>query len=159
MNSQRKFALLRIAFGLVWAADAYFKWDPLFLNNFLGVLGTPTADEPALVQAWIGFWVHVSSFAPYPFAVLVALGETAIAFGLIFGLLTRVALGGGAVLSFIIWSVPEKFGLPYGPGSTDIGPAVAYMLLCLTLLAAHSWRAYSIDSWLYKKWPLSLWQP
>ncbi len=26
--------VLRIAFGLVWAVDARFKWQPDFINNF-----------------------------------------------------------------------------------------------------------------------------
>ena len=31
-------ALLRIAFGLVWAIDAYFIWQPAFANNFVSYL-------------------------------------------------------------------------------------------------------------------------
>ncbi len=26
--------VLRIVFGLVWAIDAWFKWQPDFINNF-----------------------------------------------------------------------------------------------------------------------------
>ncbi len=31
-------AILRIAFGLVWAVDAWFKWQPDFINNFSSYL-------------------------------------------------------------------------------------------------------------------------
>jgi hypothetical protein len=30
--------LLRITFGLMWAIDAWFKWQPDFLNNFTSYL-------------------------------------------------------------------------------------------------------------------------
>ena len=34
------FGLLRIAFGLVWAIDASFKWQPNFITHFTGHLLT-----------------------------------------------------------------------------------------------------------------------
>jgi len=35
---QTGIGLLRIAFGLVWAIDAWFKWQPAFINNFTNYL-------------------------------------------------------------------------------------------------------------------------
>lgn len=31
----RAIALLRVAFGLIWAIDAWFKWQPGFLSSFI----------------------------------------------------------------------------------------------------------------------------
>src|SRR5450759_4767637 len=82
--------LLRITFGAIWAIDAWFKWQPDFINNFTTYLTGAQQDQPAWVQSWIGFWVNVVNVDPHVFAHLVAIGETAIAAGLIFGVLTNL---------------------------------------------------------------------
>lgn len=56
--------LLRIAFGLVWAIDAWFKWQPDFLNHFTEYLTSAQQDQPAWVAAWIGFWVDLVKIDP-----------------------------------------------------------------------------------------------
>ncbi len=122
--AEKPFALLRIAFGCVWAVDAYFKWQPAFINNFTNYLIEGAQGQPALVQAWIHLWVHTVSVDPHLFAFVVALSETAIALGLLFGFLTRVAMTGGILLTLVIWSTAEGFGGPYVAGSTDGGTAL-----------------------------------
>jgi nitrite reductase (NO-forming) len=136
----------------VWGIDAYFKWQPAFINNVTDYLTEGAQGQPALVQHWIGLWIHGVSVDPHVFAVVVALGETAIAFGLIFGLFTKGAHLGGMAMSLVIWSTAEGFGGPYMAGSTDIGAAIIYFMLHLTLWLGKSWRYYSIDSLLYKKY-------
>lgn len=153
MNSERKFALLRIAFGCVWAIDAFFKWQPAFLNGISDMLTSMLSGQPAWVQGWIGLWIHVVSVNPHLFAVLVALIETAIALGLIFGLLTCITLAVSIVFAFLIWSIAEGFGGPYIAGSTDIGCACIYTFVSIALWLGYSWRAYSIDGLLQKKYP------
>jgi hypothetical protein len=56
--------LLRITFGLVWAIDAWFKWQPNFINNFTNYLTGAQQDQPAWVQSWIGFWIDVVNVDP-----------------------------------------------------------------------------------------------
>jgi nitrite reductase (NO-forming) len=56
----------------------------------------------------------------------------------------------------IIWSVPEGFGGPYGPGSTDIGTGIVYALasiLFLVAMAAFGPSSLSLDSAIERKWP------
>ena len=142
----RTFAALRIVFGCVWAIDAYFKWQPAFINNFTSYLTDGAQGQPALVQAWINLWVHGVSVDPHFFAIVVALAETAIAFGLLFGFFTRVALLGGILMTLVIWSTAEGFGGPYAAGSTDIGAAIIYVIVFVALWLGKSWRHYSIDS-------------
>jgi len=153
MKTQRNFALLRIAFGAVWAVDAFLKWQPVFLNNFVSEVSAMASGQPWWVNAWIGWWVAFVSPHPHMFAIIVALLQSAIALGLIFGILTRVTLAGGIIFSLVIWSVPEAFGGPYGPGSTDVGAALVYVLVFAALWVGTSWRMYSVDSFLNKTWP------
>jgi thiosulfate dehydrogenase (quinone) large subunit len=153
MKSERNFAFLRIAFGGVWGIDAWFKWQPAFQSGLTSMLTAMLDGQPAWVASWIELWIKIVSVHPYLFAILIALTETAIALSLIFGFLTRMALGGSMVFAFLIWSVAEGFGGPYVAGSTDIGCAVIYIFVAIALWLGASWRAYSIDAELEKKYP------
>jgi len=153
MRSERKFAFLRIAFGCVWAIDAWFKWQPAFLNGLAGMLTSMLDGQPTWVQGWIHLWISVVSINPHFFAILVALIETAIALSLIFGFLTRITLAGSIVFSLLIWSIAEGFGGPYIAGSTDIGCAIIYAFVAVALLLGYSWGADSVDGYFQKKYP------
>lgn len=146
MPGEKSFAVLRIAFGFVWLIDAVLKWSPAFLDNFTGYLAEGAQGQPALVQAWIDLWMRGVSFDPHLVAVVVAVGESAIALGLIFGFFTRTALLGGTLLALVIWATAEGFGGPYVAGSTDIGAGIIYVLLFAALWAGKCWRRYSLDA-------------
>ena len=154
----RSFAILRIVFGLVWIIDASFKWNPTFLNNFTDYLTQGAQGQSALVQAWIDLWVKSVSVDPHLFAIIVAVSETAIALGLIFGLFTEIAIAGGIAMTLVIWSTAEGFGGPYIAGSTDIGAAIIYAIVFVALWLGRCWRYYSIDSVLKKRLPFLYWR-
>jgi uncharacterized membrane protein YphA (DoxX/SURF4 family) len=137
--------LLRIAFGLVWAIDAWFKWQPDFANNFTDYLTGAQQGQPVVVQAWIGFWVNVVKVDPSAFAMLVALGETAIAIALVLGVFTNLATLGGAALALVIWSTAEGFGGPYQAGSTDVGSAVIYAVVLAGLFLSQAGLYLGLD--------------
>ncbi len=142
-------ALLRIAFGLVWAIAASLKWQPAFLSNFSSQVTGAMDGQPELVKNWISFWANIVGSNPQLFGVLLASTETALAVCLIFGLFTNTVCVVGIVLSLGIWSVAEGFGNPYVPGkSTDVGTALPYAILCAVLLFAAAGRRLSIDQWL-----------
>lgn len=157
-TEDKSFAVLRIIFGGVWLIDASFKWNPAFIANVTDYLSEGAQNQPALVQAWIHLWVSGVSVDPHLFALLVALSETAIAIGLLFGLFTRVAIIGGIALSLVIWSTAEGFGGPYTAGSTDIGTTIIYAIVFIALWLGRCWRHYSIDSVLKKKVPFLYWR-
>lgn len=154
----RSFAVLRIIFGAVWLIDASFKWNPAFLNNFTDYLTSGAQGQPALVQAWIDLWVKSVSVDPHLFAVIVAISETAIAIGLLFGFFTEIAIAGGMAMALVIWSTAEGFGGPYAAGSTDIGTAIIYVLVFVALWLGRSWRYYSVDRYLKPRIPLLYWR-
>jgi len=137
--------LLRITFGLVWAVDAWFKWQPDFINNFTSYLTGAQQDQPTWVQGWIGFWINVVNVDPHVFAHLVAIGETAIAIGLIFGLLTNLTSVVGILLAVVIWTTAEGFGGPYQAGSADVGSAIIYALVLVGLVLSQSGLYLGLD--------------
>lgn len=151
MSQAKKFSILRIVFGLIWAIDAYFKWQPAFFANFTTYLSGNLSDQPAFIHYWIDLWIHLVGVQPHFFALVVALAETAIAIGLIIGFLTRGALIGGMIMSIVIWSTAESFGGPYIAGSTDIGAALIYVLVFVALYLGHCWEGISLDALLKKK--------
>jgi uncharacterized membrane protein YphA (DoxX/SURF4 family) len=138
-------ALTRIAFGSVWAIDAWFKWQPAFANNFVSYLQETFDGQPAVIQAWLNFWINFVSVNPHLFARIVALSETGIAIGLIFGLFSNLAYAAGILLSLVIWAVPEGFGGPYTPGATDVGTGIIYVFVFLGLFLLSAGRYYGLD--------------
>ena len=157
-QTDKPFALLRIAFGAVWLVDASFKWSPAFINNLTDYLAQGAQGQPALVEWWINLWIQSVSVDPHFFAIVVACAETAIAIGLLLGLFTEIAMAGGIAMTLVIWSTAEGFGGPYMAGSTDVGAAIIYALLFVALFIGKSWRVYSIDSVLRKKIPFLYWR-
>src|SRR5438105_928011 len=142
----RTIALLRVAFGMVWAFNAWLKWQPKFIDAFAEKISASKEGQPAVIQAWISFWSHLVSTNPHLFAYLLASTETAIAVFLIFGFLTNLTCLVGILLSLGIWSVAEGFGGPYQLGdSTDVGTALPYALIFAALLAIGASRYYSVD--------------
>src|SRR5689334_22679106 len=79
----RAIALLRIAFGLIWAIDAWFKWQPGFIGSFTDQITKAKQDQPQGVQSWLSFWSHLVGSNPHFFAYLTAVVETALAVFLI----------------------------------------------------------------------------
>ena len=140
--------ILRIVFGIVWAIDAWFKWQTDFQNNFVSYLTGALDGQPALAHVWINFWIQVVQFNPHLLAQLVALCETAVAIGLIFGIFSNVTMIGGFFLSLMIWSTAEGFGGPYMPGSTDIGTSVIYAIAFVGLFLSSSGLYLGVDRWL-----------
>ena len=137
--------MTRIAFGLVWAIDAAFKWQPAFANNFVSYLQETFSGQPAIIQFWLNLWIKLVSINPTLFARLVALGETCIAIGLLLGLFSNLTYAVGALLSIVIWAVPEGFGGPYTAGATDVGTGIIYVFGFLGLFLLSAGQYYGLD--------------
>lgn len=141
----RAYGILRIAFGLVLAIDAQFKWRPIFQNSFVSYLTNELHGQPALVHDWIGFWIPTVRVNPHFFAVLVASSETALAIALILGVFCNLACLGGALLMLMVWSTAEGFGGPYKAGSTDIGAAIIYVFVFVALFLSQAGMSFGLD--------------
>ncbi|HQS31354.1 hypothetical protein [Polaromonas sp.] len=142
-----KLRLGEIAFALLWAFDAYWKWQPEFLLNGVNNLTAAQAGQPAWIVAYIGVFIRVIDLVgPVIFGVTVALAESAIALALLMGVALQWILPLGAVYSFVLWTTGEGWGGPYAAGITGnkgdvLGTGIIYVLLFLMLMTARAERA------------------
>lgn len=144
--SSRWFAWVRITFGVVWAVDAFLKWQPGFAGQFIGMLTDAEGGQPGFVKSWISGWATLLNTQPHACACLLAAAETALAVSLLLGAFTNAACVLGSVLSLLIWSTAEGFGGPYQLGSsTDPGASIIYVLVFASLLAGAAGGRLSLD--------------
>lgn len=147
---------MRVIFGIVWAIDGAFKFQPGMPESIVGQISEVAQGQPSWLAPWFTFWENTVTVNPTLFVTLVGLSELALGFALIFGFMRKVAYTGGFFLSLVIWSVPEGFGGPYGPNSTDIGAGIVYSFVFLFLLilnAAYGPSRWSLDARIEKRFP------
>ncbi|HKW43858.1 MAG TPA: DoxX family protein [Thermoplasmata archaeon] len=147
---------IRVIFGIVWGIDGAFKFQPGFADSLPDQISAAGQGQPGWLQPWFGFWSQTVGANPAFFTTTIGLLELAVAFALIFGFMRKIAYTGGIFLSLVIWSVPEGFGGPYGPGSTDIGTGIIYafvFLLLMVINATFGPSRWSLDSFIERRWP------
>ena len=127
--------LFRIAFGVIWLIDGFFKWRPGFRKEFLGMVHDAGQGQPGWLHWFFGLNYSIISPHPHPWAYGVAALETLIGLALIFGFARKLTYIVAAITGLGIWAVAEGFGGPYSSSSTDIGAAVMYAVVALGLLA------------------------
>ncbi len=144
-------AILRIAFGVIWAVDASLKWQPAFQANFPQMLSDVAKGQPGFLGWWFALWQYVVSGRAPVFGILTASTETYLALALLTGFARKITYSIGIVYGFFVWSVAEGFGGPYRPGTTtDVGAAIIYSLLFGALLLVDAGR-YSVDALIEKR--------
>ncbi|MCL6595858.1 MAG: DoxX family membrane protein [Firmicutes bacterium] len=152
--SARALAAARLGFGIVWAIDAWLKWQPGFMDGFAAYLtGAASAAQPTWVDNWIHFWLFVVHVDPKAFCHMVALGESAIAVALLVGVGVRAVAVLGSLLSLLIWTTAEGFGGPYTSGATDVGASIIYVGVFALLALTQAGYAYGLDG----RWRLTGW--
>jgi thiosulfate dehydrogenase (quinone) large subunit len=147
----KSIGVLRILFGIVWAVDAWYKWQPGFLNNITQYFTRHMNGQMPLAHTWINLWLTIIKMNPHAFGYIAALSETAIALALIIGLFSNLTYIAGGILSLIIWSTAEGFGGPYHPGATDMGTSIVYTFVFAILFLTAASRYYSVDRYLVTK--------
>jgi len=146
----------RVIFGLVWLVDGAFKFAPGLVAQFPGMVSQVGQNQPAWLAPWFSFWSAQAAAYPAFWVYTTGALELALALALLLGFLRKVAYLGGVLLSLLIWAVPEGFGGPYGPGSTDIGTGVVYAVLFLALItlnAGYGPSRLSLDYYIEERWP------
>lgn len=144
-------AILRIAFGAIWAVDAILKWQPAFQANFQQMLVDVAKGQPGFLGWWFGLWQFVISGRAPIFGVLTATTETYLAIALLTGFARKFTYSAGILYGLLVWSVAEGFGGPYMPGTTtDVGAAIIYSLVFGALLLVDAGR-FSVDRLIEKR--------
>ncbi|MGD0476845.1 MAG: hypothetical protein ABSB29_01615 [Nitrososphaerales archaeon] len=145
---------LRVLFGMFWLIDGVLKFQPGFVDAFSGTVSA--SGQPGWLVGWFSFWASATSSNLAFFVYSTGVLEVAIGTCLILGLLRKLAYTASFFLSLLIWSVPEGFGGPYGPSSTDIGTGIVYALASLLFLVANAAfgpSRYSLDLQIEKRFP------
>ena len=138
-------AILRIAFGAIWAVDAILKWQPAFQANFQQMLADVAKGQPGFLGWWFGLWQFVVSGRAPVFGILTSTTETYLALALLTGFARKFTYAAGILYGLFVWSVAEGFGGPYMPGTTtDVGAAIIYSLVFGALLLVDAGR-FSVD--------------
>jgi nitrite reductase (NO-forming) len=127
-------AAIRTAFGVVWALDAYFKWQPGFYDHYLSYITGVIQGQPKWLLPWFDLWRNLISLNPTVFSWATRIIEPIIAIGLLTGFSRKWLYLLGTGFALIIWSVPEGFGGPYTPGATDIGAGLIYSFVFIALI-------------------------
>jgi len=144
-------AMLRIAFGAIWAVDAILKWQPAFQANFQQMLVDVAKGQPGFLGWWFGLWQFVVSGRAPVFGILTATAETYLALALLTGFARKFTYSAGILYGLFVWSVAEGFGGPYMPGTTtDVGAAIIYSLVFGALLLVDAGR-FSVDRLIEKR--------
>ena len=147
-------SFIRIILGIVWLIDGYLKFSPGFVDSFPALI--KSQGQPSWLQPWFNFWSSVTSANAAPFVYSIGTLEMVLGVALVLGFMRKIAYLGGMVLSLLIWAIPEGFGGPYGPGSTDIGTGVIYSFLFLSLIIINTISGpskYSFDFLVERKYP------
>ncbi len=145
-------SFIRIILGIVWLIDGYLKFSPGLVDSFPALI--KAEGQPAWLQPWFNFWSSVTSANAAPFVYSIGTLEVALGVALVLGFMRKIVYLGGMVLSLLIWAIPEGFGGPYGPASTDIGTGVIYSFLFLSLIIINTISGpskYSLDFLLERK--------
>src|SRR2546425_5314352 len=69
---------LRVAFGVVWAIDAYYKWQPDFIKGYTMTIASAAEGQPDSLRPWFRFWRHLVAQSPHFFAYATGVVETLI---------------------------------------------------------------------------------
>jgi nitrite reductase (NO-forming) len=147
-------SFIRIVFGVVWLIDGYLKFQPGFVDSFPDLI--KSSGQPSWLQPWFNFWYNITVGNAAPFVYGIGILEVSLGVALILGVLRKLAYVGGLLLSLLIWAIPEGFGGPYGPGSTDIGTGIAYSFVFLSLMMINAMSGasrYSLDYLIERRVP------
>lgn len=149
-------AALRVAFGLIWIANAAFTWTPQFAANYVGYLHNAAAGQHAWSAWWFDMWIALVTPHAELFVWLTRLAVTLLALALVLGFARKSLYLAGALFSLLIWSTAEGFGGPYAMGASNMGAAIAYVLIFIALIISNSRTGtspYSLDYLIEKRWP------
>ncbi len=148
-------SFIRIFLGIVWLIDGYLKFSPGLVDSFPDLVRRAGDGQPIWLQPWFNFWSSVTTGNAALFVYTTGVLEVALGVALVLGFMRKIAYLGGIIFSLFIWAIPEGFGGPYGPSSTDIGTGIIYSFVFLSLVIINTISGpskYSLDFLIERKY-------
>ncbi len=149
--------VLRILFGAVWIADGLLRFVPgTYAQLSYWQVVMIEDGQPPWLLGWLTFWAGIIAGTPALWWYGFGLIELALGFCLFTGFLRRPIYLVGLAVSILLWTVPQAFGGPYGPGSTDMGTGILYAVIFLALLHLDSISGpprFTLDTTVGRQWP------
>ena len=96
-------AVLRVAFGAVWAADASLKWQPAFQSNFMQLLSGVAQGQPGFLSWWFALWQAIVSGRAPILAFMTASTETYLALAVLTGFARKITYSVGLLYGLFVW--------------------------------------------------------
>jgi nitrite reductase (NO-forming) len=152
-------SFIRIFLGIIWLIDGYLKFSPGLVDSFPDLVRRAGDGQPTWLQPWFNFWSSVTAGNAALFVYTTGVLEVALGIALVLGFMRKIAYLGGIIFSLFIWAIPEGFGGPYGPGSTDIGTGIIYSFVFLSLVIINTISGpskFSLDFLIERKY--SFWK-
>ncbi len=148
-------SFIRIFLGIIWLIDGYLKFSPGLVDSFPDLVRRAGDGQPTWLQPWFSFWSSVTTGNAALFVYTTGVLEVALGVALVLGFMRKIAYLGGIIFSLFVWAIPEGFGGPYGPSSTDIGTGIIYSFVFLSLVIINTISGpskYSLDFMLERKY-------
>ncbi len=152
--------VFRLLLGVAWLVNGVLKFTSGYVDSFLSDVQNSQASAPSWLSGWYSFWATQASSNASLIVYTVGALEIVLGLALLLGFARKIAYSGGAVLSLLIWAIPEGFGGPYqgGSGGTDIGTGVVYAIAFLGLIVINAtygpsrWSLDHLIERLYPRW-------
>ncbi len=130
----------RLLLGAAWLVNGLLKFTSGYVDSFLSDVQASQSNAPSWLSGWYGFWVGQATNNSTLIVYTVGVLETLLGVALLLGLLRKITYSAGAILSLLIWAIPEGFGGPYqgGAGGTDVGVGLAYAIGFLGLIVINA---------------------
>lgn len=132
--------VFRVLLGVAWLVNGILKFTSDYVSGFLGDVTTAQGNAPSWLSGWYAFWANQATTNASLIVYTVGVLEVLLGLALVLGLLRKITYAAGAVLSLLIWAIPEGFGGPYqnGAGGTDVGVGLAYAIGFLGLIVVNA---------------------
>jgi nitrite reductase (NO-forming) len=149
------FSALRISLGILWAILAAETWSGSFLVHVQHYHEAVFQNPPGWLLPWFGTWV--SLITPYPelFVGLARFFTTLIAIFLLIGFARKTTYIFGILFTLPLWTLMEGYENTNALGAINLGAAITYILVFLSLILIErldGTTPYSVDYYIGHSW-------
>lgn len=146
-DQELAFAVMRIVFGLIWAANTILEANRPYVNKFLESIAKRVHGQPHAIRVYLHGVIHViHTLNPHHVAMATVILDGLLALSLLTGIALRPLARLGILYTLFLWTTVGGFGGPYTAGATDPGTAIVYALTFMAVLAVPSERRLAIGA-------------